>query len=289
MFLYIEKKGLLIKYLVIGLSLTLCSCVSSNVHRGVQTVASEQKEDWKEQRQTTEVVNERIQDKMREQKRNETDWSEVAFVALNAANSTLQQHNQTLTQQNAKTENELRRLQFLNAQKKNKTVNQAKITSKETSDFVPKQETSYTASTNYQGPQENKKTTIVVGTPTYSVGSGSNSNNASNTKQVPSGNLNATLKMSCANFSDVNGLTCRFEKVAICKENKAGFWFCQGHLQYTQAGEKGDKGLRDNLHYAGCKFPHSRTELADSTYLYYCDEPWRQGGAESASISTMES
>lgn len=45
------------------------------------------------------------------------------------------------------------------------------------------------------------------------------------------------------------------QALMFCWQNKNNHWFCDGRVQFTDIGEKGDEGLRENMGLAGCKSP----------------------------------
>jgi len=78
---------------------------------------------------------------------------------------------------------------------------------------------------------------------------------------------------------------CLLEQVAICKMNEDNFWFCSGPFQYTQSGEKGVHGLKENLRHVGCKTPHDSAIPKPNVRLYLCGTPEKGSGN---SIQTIE-
>lgn len=265
---------------LVSLTLVLLttSCATVSERYGATTVATTNSGEWKQQRE--EVVEEHKKQVNAERSsqirsnENKTDWGEVAVGVLSATNTALQQQNQRLAQQNASKAAELRRLQYINAQNAAKKERSSEPQLSKVEKLPPQQIP--VTSTEPQTTQKPMK--IVLGTPTYQVG-------AKDKAQTPSNEQSN----QCSTYSQVDGEFCRVEKIALCKENQAGFWFCYGHNQYTNSGEKGDAGLRDNLRYSGCKSPRKRINLKDSLYLFYCDAPWKQGGWEGQPVSAMES
>lgn len=118
---------------------------------------------------------------------------------------------------------------------------------------------------------------IVLGTQSYSIGTNSDSGNLNNGIQVNSAVNKSTPKQPCSSYADIDGEFCAIEKVALCKTNSNGYWFCAGSTQFTNAGEKGDGALNIQLAYAGCDSPYNRTSLDSGFSLFYCNEPLKNG------------
>lgn len=274
--------------IIISIYLAGCGSTASRedwAHRATYIPNNENIEEERAKLQS-EIEQEKIN---RNVKKESVGLGDIVIQSLAIVNSTMQETNNTLAQQNAIKKAELIKLQYQDTQQpQNTSINSVNSDPKLSANATTERNNDTLPQSNNENQQVPKNTTIVLGTPTYSVTESVGDNATDSYKHSPANNSKATEKKVCKDFSDVDGMTCRYEKVAVCKENEANFWFCYGHLQYTQSGEKGEKGLSDNLRYAGCKLPHNSTKLADNIYLYYCDEAWRQSGAESIPISTIE-
>lgn len=71
------------------------------------------------------------------------------------------------------------------------------------------------------------------------------------------------------------------EAVAVCHRNAQDYWFCDGPVQKTSVGDKGDAGLRSQLSLAGCANPRSDRPSPDGQgKLFLCGTGLKVGARD---------
>ena len=253
--------------------LLLFGCVSTQsnkdwAHRTVYKPNNENLEDEKV-RLTSEIEQEKVNRNIHKES---SGFGDTILQTLVAVNSAMQQTNQVLAQQNEIKARELVKVQ--------KQANQSskKVTRTPNNSVIAKSVPSPTqpiSPSKVESAKEERATRVVLGTPNYQIVKTKISSKENNEQKA------------CDSISKVDGILCKIEKIALCKQNDAGFWFCYGHNQYTNSGEQGDSGLRNNLRYAGCASPRHRVNIARDIFLFYCSEPWKKGW-ENQPVSAME-